>query len=637
MASGKKKKLIINSDPDIQLPGRKHRRWFIFSLIVSILFAYIPVFQADFVNWDDDDYVLNNQSITSISNFQEIVSNPVQGNYHPITMLSLASNYAISGKDATSYHIVNLLLHIINTLLVFIFVLALNKQKLWMAFIVALLFGIHPLHVESVAWVSERKDLLYSMFFISGMIVYSRYLEQRNFILLGGVFVFFVLSLLSKPAAVIFPVVLLSIDFYKGTLNKVRTYFEKIPFLAMSVLMGLLTLQGQSNEGATVFAQIFSFSDRFLFACYGVMMYLVKTIYPVGLCAFYPFPEFSQGIPSAYYIAPIVVVLLVLIFLRSLRTNKLFSFAILFYLVNLSLVLQLIPVGNAVIADRYAYLPLMGIFLIPGFYYQKWIEGRNGKLSSPALITLVIVSLFLMRMTYTQASTWKNGERLWDQALKVSPSSRAYVNRALLYKKAGNINKAFECYNKAISLGTKEPDAWVNRGNIYFSNKEYERAIEDYSQCLALSSINIKAYENRGAAYASIGKPELALLDWNMALKLDANSAATYANRAMLMISTNKYEDALLDFNRYLSLTSDPNGEIWSFSGEANFKLGNYTEALNCYNQALSIRETGIYYLNRSMILFQLDRKQEAYEDALKAVQLGAKIDPAYLRSLEAK
>ena len=608
--------------------------WFIAVLAIAITITYLPVFNAGFVNWDDEDYVVNNSSIQSLTNFKEIISQPVQGNYHPLTMYSLAVNYAMSGTNATSYHAFNLILHIINSILVFFFVIRLGHFGIWIAFAVALLFGVHPLHVESVAWVSERKDVLYSLFFLSGMISYLTYVEKRKWIFLMPVFLFFILSLLSKPAAVIFPLVLLCIDYFKNRINQFGTNLEKVPFLLMSVLMGLLSMHGQKSAGATLYAESFSFFERLLFACYGVMMYAVKTVFPAGLCAFYPFPDPGSTFPSLYYVAPVFSLIILLVLIKTIRSNKIIAFGILFYLLNLLLVLQLIPVGNAVIADRYAYLPILGLLILIGYFINKYLFDSRAKTNFIFALGLAIISIVMMRISYTQARTWKSGESLWDQSIKVAPSSRAYVNRGLLYKKAGDPERAFECYSNAIAIGNREPDAWVNRGNIYFSRRDFGNAIKDYNQCIALSKVNVKAYTNRGAAYASIGQPEKALDDFNTALSLDSNSHSAYEKRGMLMMSKESYDDAIKDFRSYLKINTDPDPEIWSFMGEAYFKINKFVEALNCYDEALKINQTGLYYLNRSLILFQLNRKKEAGGDAIKALEKGQNINQEYLKSL---
>jgi hypothetical protein len=231
---------------------------------------------------------VKNTSIHTPAKIHKIISEPVSGNFHPLTMLSLAVDYWISKGNPKWFHFVNVLIHLFNLILVFIFIYKLSGNKKWIACITALLFAIHPLHVESVAWISERKDLLYSAFFLGGLLIYLNYLNKKSLITLGSVFLLFVFSLLSKPAAVIFPVVLLVIDYFNERLDQKQTYIEKIPFFILSVLFGLITIKIQKEFEATGMLS-FSLFQRFLFANYGIMMYLVKTIFPIRLCAFYPF------------------------------------------------------------------------------------------------------------------------------------------------------------------------------------------------------------------------------------------------------------------------------------------------------------------------------------------------------------
>src|SRR4030095_5333324 len=185
------------------------------ALVIVLLFtfiAYIPALKAGFVNWDDPDYVSGNPLIKNISNLEMIFTTPIQGNYHPLTVISLILNYYISGFDAWSYHLLNIILHLANCFLVFRLALLLSRNNLIIAFTTSLLFGIHPMHVESVAWVSERKDVLYSLFFLAGLISYTRYIDKGSKKQYWLTVLWLILSLLSKPAAVIFPVVLFCID-----------------------------------------------------------------------------------------------------------------------------------------------------------------------------------------------------------------------------------------------------------------------------------------------------------------------------------------------------------------------------------------------------------------------------------------
>jgi len=608
--------------------------WMPVLCIILALIVYLPVFKAGFVNWDDDDYVVKNYTITSFKNIGDIVSKPLQGNYHPVTMLSLAMNYAISGLNARSYHVVNLILHLLNVLLVFLFVRRLTGNKPWLAFVTALLFAIHPLHVESVAWVSERKDVLYSFFFLAGLLIYIRYTQNRKITTYLAVIGLFILSLLSKPAAVIFPVVLLAIDFYSGKLKTSRTWIEKIPFLLLSAGMGLLTLVAQRQQGAVADASIFPLVSRFFFGFYGIMMYLVKSIWPLNLCTFYPFPALNQPLPAVYYFSPVIGLALIAVFIMTARKNRMIAFTILFYLINVALVLQFLPVGSAVIADRYAYLPVIGVFLVPAFFFQNAADKNGGKPTVLWISLLVVIAAIFSILTYRQAMTWQSSASLWDQSIRIAPSSRAYTNRGLLFKQEKNYDQALEMYNKAIAMNKAEKEALVNRGNIYFDRQDFERAIQDYNACLAIDSTMQKAIENRGSAYGALGKYDLALVDLNKALKLDPTSVNGYANRGVFYQNTNQHDKAIDDFYKQMEVNHKESADLLNSIAVSHLRQNQFNKALEVLNQAIGIEEKGTFFLNRSIVYSQIGRKAEARADALKAQAMGVKINQDYLNSL---
>jgi len=629
-----KAKPIAKSKPNPVVQKKQDFRWMLAVCIILTFIAFAPVFKAEFVSWDDPDYVTDNRTIQSLGNFKEIVSTPVQGNHHPLTMLSLAMNYAVSGKNATSYHFVNLLLHLLNVILVFFFILRLTGKKHWIAFITALLFGIHPLHVESVAWVAERKDVLYTFFFLCGLISYLKYIEKGKLMKLLPVLGFFILSLLSKPSAVIFPVVLMVIDFYYGRHKKLRSLFEKVPFFLLSLAMGILTVSAQTNTGAVADANQFPGHFRFFFGFYGLMMYVYKTILPVGLCSFYPFPAINQALPAEYYLSLLFGAGLIVALILTFKKHKLIAFSLLFYIVNLLLVLQFMPVGSAIIADRYTYLPLVGIFIIPGYFFQKWSDQHAGKPPLTGLILLLMVTLTFTALAFKQSATWKDSASLWDQTLSVEPGSKAYTNRGLIYKLAGNQTKALEMYTKAISMNKKETDALVNRGNIYFNNKKYDLAIEDYNKCLSIDSTVQLAIENRGSAYGLLGKFELSLADMNRALRLNPKSKNGYANRGALLQYMNRHQDAIDDFYRHLQLTPDESGVVWNSIGVSYQALNQYDKAIECINKAMTLSQNGAFFYNRSLSYFKMGNKKQASADIEKAIQLGAQVDPKFLQQL---
>jgi len=616
-------------------PGKSNKKlqlWMILFILILTFIAFYPTLKYSFIDtWDDSDYVSDNRNIQSLSNFKEIVTTPVQGNYHPLTMLTLALNYALSGKNATSYHLANLLLHLLNVVLVFFFVLRLTRKKYWIAFITALLFGIHPLHVESVAWVAERKDVLYSFFFLCGLISYLKFLEKNKYIKLLPVFAFFILSLLSKPAAVVFPVVLLAVDCFYGRLGNIRTFYEKIPFLLLSIGMGLLTIHAQSVQGAVAEAGSFPGHFRFFFGFYGIMMYVVKAIVPINLCTFYPYPPINKALPMEYYLSILFGAALIVTLVLSFRKYRLIAFSILFYIINLLLVLQFMPVGSAVIADRYSYLPLIGVFIIPGYFYQKWSDLHKGKPPTAGIILILIFSFTLTALSYKQSTTWKDSAALWDNAIAVKPSSRAYTNRALAYKKAGNREKAIELYTKAIKINKNEADALLNRGNVYFDMGKDDLALADYRKSLTLKKNNAKLYTNMGSLFGRQGKYDSALYYLNLSLKVDSNYIEAYLYRGLSFVKLNRNEEAIAEYMHYLRFEPG-DASVISDIGTTYQAMKKFRESISWHDQAISIEpNTGIYYLNRSYSWFGLGDRKKAMDDVLKAKRLGAVVPEGYV------
>src|SRR6185436_7965524 len=375
MAKKKKIERHVHTKP-IKLKADPVPQWHLPLILILTFIIYIPALNAGFVNWDDPDYVgANNTLIRDLSLLPELITTPVQGNYHPLTMISLAINFAISKDAAWSYHLFNLIFHLINCILVYRLALLLSKNNSLIAFVTALLFGIHPLHVESVAWVSERKDVLYALFFIAGHISYTRYIDSGSKKQYWLTLLFVVLSLLSKPAAVIFPVSLLCIDILRNRNISFKLLTEKIVFLIPAIILGLLTIGAQKNIGATG-EEYFGLGKNILFGFYGIMMYFVKMIIPYKLSTFYPFPPLNEPLSAAYYLAPLFALVLAVVTYFTWKKYRFVAFGISFYIANLLLVLQIFSVGSAVIAERYTYVPYIGLFFIAGCLLDRFAKGK---------------------------------------------------------------------------------------------------------------------------------------------------------------------------------------------------------------------------------------------------------------------
>lgn len=606
-------------------------------LIITFL-ALFPVLNNGFVNWDDQDYVLNNPYIDlNFSNIQYYFTHKLAQNYHPLTMLSLSIDHSIHSTSALGFHLTNLLLHLFNTFLVFLLFYRLGNSSIIVASIVAVFFGIHPMHVESVAWIAERKDVLYTAFFLLGMLSYWRYLKEvkRNFYWIS--LLFLLLSLWSKPAAVIFPIVLLLLDYLYGRDLDRKVFLEKLPFFVLAFIAGVITL---NIQGGGIETASFSLGQKFLLASYSLVMYLWMFFVPSELSALHPYPSFENGIPLLFGLAPVLVLLIYGSIFYLFRKNRQVIFGMLFFLVNLALVLQFVQVGHAVFSERYTYVPYLGLLYILALGFERaWYTKKDGRYPSKP-IAIGMLSLFLVifaYLTHAQTQIWKDSETLWNNVLKKYPqASLAYYNRGILHMNQQNNEQALADFEQAIAHQPNHYEAYTNRGNVYRYLQQNDLAIENYNNALAIKPNFIKAINNRGVAYLNKKMYAQAQTDFDQVIQQDPNYTAAYINRAALYIdpAVAKYQLAIQDYNLVLSMESK-NSQAFYGRGLAKQRSGQINEALNDYNQAINLNpNSGGYYLSRAYVFNALGDKAQALRDARTSQSLGVKVDQSFMNSL---
>ena len=600
-------------------------RWHLPFILVLTAIIYLPTLNAGFVNWDDPDYIYDNYVIKDLSHLTDFFTVPIQGNYHPITQISLALNYAVSGYEAWSYHLLNLVIHLVNCFLVYKLALLLSRNNSLIAFVTSLLFGIHPMHVESVAWVSERKDVLYTLFFLAGHITFTKYIDTGVKKEYWMTFLFLVLSLLSKPAAVIFPVSLFCIDILRNRALSLKLVTEKILFFIPALAMGLLTINAQKHIGATGEA-FFGLDSNILFGFYGIMMYFFKLILPIGQSAFYPFPPLNEKLPMVYYIAPLFTMLLALITYLTWKKHKAVVFGISFYIVNLLLVLQVFSVGSAVIAERYTYVPYIGIFYIAGYLLNIFVHKNIYQVA-------ITIGLIFSVLAYLQVLKWKDGVVLWENVIRHQPSSRAYNKRADLFRDEKQYAKAIEYYAKAIQLNKADYESFNNRANVYMELGKLDSAYIDYKNVLAIKPVYIVTYDNLGAMFARKNMFDSALYYLNKAIQLNPDYKPPYNNRAVCYINMQRFDESIKDWETLLRFDPD-NPDILNSIGLCYRMLGKNNEALSYIDRALNITVKGPFLLNRSYTYFNLRNIEMARRDALEARKNGVQLDAAYASSL---
>ncbi|RLC24461.1 MAG: hypothetical protein DRH21_05450, partial [Deltaproteobacteria bacterium] len=340
------------------------------AIIVLTCLAYIPVFTDGFTNWDDNIFVTSNELIRSFSwfNIKTWFTQPFVGQYQPLVLLSFAIDYSINGYDPLVFHISNLLFHLVNTFLVFKFIDLLFKNT-FVSLLTALLFGIHTLNVESVAWITERKNVLFTLFYLGSLICYLKYLDKNNFKYFLSTLILFVISLASKSAAVTLPVVLVLIDYiYRRDHFKKLVLIEKIPFFALSLFIGIYTIIAHQQYGALSNATGYSFWMRMLISAQALIFYFEKLVLPANLSAYYPLPQdlknrLPQLIIGFVFMYGIIISSVVI---AIKKRNNFILFGLGFFIINL--VLFIIPAGVPVLTtDRYTYVPFIGIFLIMAY------------------------------------------------------------------------------------------------------------------------------------------------------------------------------------------------------------------------------------------------------------------------------
>jgi len=540
--------------------------WLLFIGAVTAIF-FFPMLFNEFTNWDDEYYVSKNMMLRG-PDLWAIATTQVLGNYHPLTILSYAFNYAISGLHPFSYMLVNYLLHITNTLLVFYFIWKISGKNKWVAAFVALVFGVHPMHVESVAWVAERKDVLYTFFFLLSLLQYWRYLEGGKNKNLWIGFAFFILSLLSKPAAIVLPLVLFLLDYWYKRSFAAKLVIEKIPFFLFSIAFGITTVAIQSKS-AMVGLGVFSITDRMLFGCYTLMTYFYRFFFPYPLSAFHPFP--MTNFPGyGILLSPIFVVAL-LISLWFLRKNRVFIFGILFFVVNLLLVLQILSIGLTIVSERYTYVPYIGLAFAVGMLV-------NNIKAIPSKALLGVASLFILVMgviTFQRTKVWKNSGTLWTNALKYTPNAPyARTNRANYLSKLAlrpdqkpyrdSIYKvAMEDCRIALSMWPNHAPAYEYRGLMHLDRGEYKEAFDDANALIRLKPDYRLAYDIRATCYFKMNQPEKALEDYRKCVQLSSTDHRSFYNIGLILYSFKKYDEALTNLTTAINLSPQGNYYVY--------------------------------------------------------------------------
>jgi protein O-mannosyl-transferase len=629
--------------------------------ITAIL--YLPTLSFDYVNWDDDPNITENENLTyvdaqSIKNIFSLDKGNVIGNYNPLPILTFAIEKKIMGKFSPGFtHGINLLLHLLTMLFVMRLLQHLGISK-WGSFVGTLLFGIHPMRIESVAWATERKDVLFAMFFFAALMYYVRWIKtedegkKRKYYFL--MIVLAALSCLSKVQAVTLPLSMLLLDYwFNRPVFDLKSFFsrviEKTPFWVFSLLTGLaniytLKVQGSTDDTVTKF----NFGQKLLVGAYSFCVYLVKLVVPYQMSPLYPYP---QTLPILSYFAPIgfFAVMGLVYWLWKKGTGKEWIFGILFFFFNVMFVLQVFAAGQGFIADRFTYVPYFGFFFIAGFVYDK----LNREQTAPKWLNPVLGIAFALCafLSFKQIKIWQNGETLWTKVIEVEGKgiSLPYGNRGQIYRKTGNFDKSIADYSQAIAISPDKPEHYNSRGKTHFDmamtakfkNRTPEltqKAIEDYNRGLNIANIPVKTRSemlaNRGAALASTGKFEPAIKDLTESLSLQADNKNAYLNRSLAYFSLSQYDKAIIDHTKLLEY--DPkNANIYYERGMCKRILGDYEGGSIDLSKCIQLNPSEKFaYIERSRCYSQINKLDLARQDAQQGVKMGGSLSAPELQKL---
>ncbi|MBF0103846.1 MAG: tetratricopeptide repeat protein [Deltaproteobacteria bacterium] len=638
---------------EVSLSFRNKILIWLFVLFVATSAAYLPAINNDFTNWDDPTYVTANPLIQSLSlkNMRDCFTGFVMGNYHPLTTLSLALDYRIGGLNPRQYHLTNLILHLLNTGLVFFLIFLLFNRNLNIVVVVSLLFGLHTIHVESVAWVTERKDVLYALFYLLSLIFYVQYLAGRRFLFFCLSLACFTLSLLSKGQAVTLAAVLFLIDYHwNGSSLSRRRVCKKIPFVVIAIFFGVVSLMGSRSSGAISVTNQNNFFEQVAFACFGLWGYFIKLLLPLNLSAFYPYPDRVNGhIPWLFWCSLWVLPALAATLVLTRKRAPQIFFGLVFFLINIALMLQIFPVGNVIMADRFAYIPSIGFFIVAASGLETLaLRGLRHRYVSRVLFVAYL--LMLAVLTFHRCDIWKDSLTLWDDTINKHPNSffvfnlrglakaiekdfrgaikdydraielnpgvlETYYNRGNARLKAGDDAGAISDFETVLKLKPDYSDAAVNMAYVLMRQRRYNEAIKTYNSLEKNTGLTAALYLSRGLAKINNADFDGAIEDYNRALTSDRHNPEIYLNRCYAFLKTANFAAAVKDCDEVIK-TSPDYTEAFFYRGSALLGRHEYERAVSDYTRVIFLLPDyeGVYF-NRGMALIRQGKHEEGCRD----------------------
>jgi protein O-mannosyl-transferase len=602
-------------------------------LVVLTLFVYLPVTGHGFVSIDDPTYVSANPHVARGVTGEALAwafTTGRAGNWHPLTWISHLLDVSLFGLDAARHHATTVVFHLINTLLLFV-VLRAMTGAVWRSAIVAALFAVHPLHVESVAWLSERKDVLSTLFWLLATWAYVGYARRPGVARYVLVAVLLALGLMAKPMLVTLPFVFLLLDVWPlgrigasaGADSRVARWrgvvIEKLPLVAIVMASSVVTFIAQRQGGAVSDLDAIPFGHRMANGVVAYATYLVKMVWPAGLSVFYPQPV---SVPVLTVVGALVLLSVVTALVVRERGRRPFlAVGWLWYLGTLVPVIGLVQVGTQAMADRYTYVPLIGVFVGIVWLVDEWLRAKTAARIA-GLVGAAVIVCALAVTARAQVAVWRDSETLWRHALVVAPDNY-YAHNALgaLLNERGQIDEAVPHFTEAVGLQPSFPDAHNNLGLTLERRGRLEEAAAQYRAAVEINAGFAEAHNNLGAVLMRTGRVDEAVGHLRTAISLDPERAVTYSNLGQALAVRGELAAAITEFRR--ALEHQPDLAVAHVNlGQALASQGQLDEAVSHYQEALKSDPRSVDAYNSLGMAFAAQGKHDqaaaAYLEALK-------------------
>ena len=615
-------------------------------LVISTLAVYWQVKDHEFINYDDNAYLTENGHVQVGLTGESIVwafTTPYASNWHPMTWLSHMLDYELYGDHPKGHLLTNVLLHITNALLLFIVLFRLTGA-IWQSAFVAVLFALHPLNVGSVAWAAERKNVLSTLFWLLTMWVYISYVNNPSIKKYGWVALFLALGLMSKPMLVTLPFVLLLLDYWplrrwniqntngsiEQTTNSVplsHLIFEKIPLLLMVIGSITTTLIVQKMGGALKSFDVFPLKDRFINALVSYLSYLQKMLWPSNLSVFYPYPE---GVLPVWkgILCGMVLVGITILAVKWIRKAPYFAVGWFWYLGTLVPVIGIVQVGAQAMADRYAYVPLIGIFIILAWGISGLLEKWDQRKKVLPIASGVVI-LVLMVVTWVQAGRWKNSITLFKHSISVTENQYpsfavVYDNLGYALVKKGDIGEAITHYKTAIKINPTYANTYNNLGSVLAQQERLKDAITHYKTAIKINPNLAKAYNNIGHALGEKGDIDAAITHYKTAIKINPNLIKAYINLGAILSRIAKFEEAKTHYKEAIRIKPNSHTAYYNLANTIS-RQGDIEKAITHYKTAIKINP---YLLQAHVNLGTLLAQQGNLKEAINYFQEALRLKP---------